>query len=224
VLAVITALVVWWPAGVAMIMLAALLVLLLRRRLRALVPLRFAEEEAWSDVAAVTEESIHGQDDVRTSLARPYVLRLFARRSSELLARGRRVWRLSGRVSVISSSVVRAAVIGTAVAGAYLLSTGRADAAAITAVWLLSLSFCATAEHLSRLIPELQIALGSWQRVEQLRGSKQEPVGGAQPYGGDIEIRGLTFRYADAEPASGQGSEQGAVLRDVSLTFHRGRS
>ena len=45
-----------------------------------------AEEEAWSDLAAVMEESIHGQDDVRTSLARPYVLRLYAQRASEVLA------------------------------------------------------------------------------------------------------------------------------------------
>ena len=58
-----------------------------------IAPARMAEEEAWSDLAAVMEESIHGQDDVRTSLARPYVLRLFAQRASEVLARGRRVWR-----------------------------------------------------------------------------------------------------------------------------------
>ena len=45
------------------------------------------EEEAWSDLAAVMEESIHGQDDVRTSLARPYVLRLYAQRASQVLAR-----------------------------------------------------------------------------------------------------------------------------------------
>ena len=45
-------------------------------------PARMGEEEAWSDLAAVMEESIHGQDDVRTSLARPYVLRLYARRAS----------------------------------------------------------------------------------------------------------------------------------------------
>lgn len=216
VLSVLTALIVWWPAGVAMIVLAGVLVLWLRRRLRALGPARLAEEEAWSDVAAVTEEAIHGQDDVRTSLARPYVLGLFARRASEVLARGRRVWRLTGEVSVIASTVVRAAVVGIAVVSAYLLSTGDADPAQLTAIWLLVLSFCATVEHLSRLIPELQTALGSWRRVELLRAASQEPVGGVAPVDGDLEVRGLTFRYAD--------DERTAVLRDVSLAFHRGRS
>ena len=61
-----------------------------------------AEEEAWSDLAAVMEESIHGQDDVRTSLARPYVLRLFARRASVVLERGRRVWFASARLTAIA--------------------------------------------------------------------------------------------------------------------------
>ena len=56
------------------------------------------------------EESIHGQDDVRTSLARPYVLRLYARRASEVLARGRRVWRLSARVTAIAAGVTRAGI------------------------------------------------------------------------------------------------------------------
>jgi ATP-binding cassette, subfamily B, bacterial len=216
VLSVLTALVVWWPAGVGMVVLSGVLVLLLRRRLRALGPARLAEEEAWSDVAAVTEEAIHGQDDVRTSLARPYVLGLFARRASEVLARGRKVWRLTGQVSVIASSVVRAAVVGIAVAAAYLLTTGNADPARLTAIWLLVLSFCATVEHLSRLVPELQQALGSWRRVELLRAAPQEPAGGAAPVDGDLEVRGLTFRYAD--------DERTAVLRDVSLAFHRGRS
>lgn len=230
VLSVLTAFVVWWPAGVGMLVISVVLVLWLRPRMRALGPARLAEEEAWSDVAAVTEEAIHGQDDVRTSLARPYVLGLFARRASEVLARGRRVWRLTAEVSVIASAVVRAAVIGIAVAGAYLLATRDADPARLTAIWLLVLSFCATVEHLSRLIPELQTALGSWRRVEMLRAAEQEPAGGVTPVDGDLEVRGLTFRYDDdgsAHPSGAahpSGPDRAAVLRDVTLTFRRGRS
>jgi ATP-binding cassette subfamily B protein len=227
VLSILTALVVWWPAGVGMLVISGILAWWLRPRLRALGPARLAEEEAWSDVAAVTEEAIYGQDDVRTSLARPYVLGLFARRASEVLARGRRVWRLTAEVSTIAATVVRAAVVGVAVAAAYLLTTGDADPARLTAIWLLALSFCATVEHLSRLIPELQTALGSWRRVELLRAAPQEPVGGLAPVDGDLEVRRLTFRYADDEPAAngaGPGANRPAVLRDVTLTFQRGRS
>jgi ABC-type multidrug transport system fused ATPase/permease subunit len=227
ILSVLTALVIWWPAGVGMVVLTALLVPLLRRRIRALDPARVAEEEAWSDVAAVTEEAIHGQDDVRTSLARPYVLGLFARRASEVLARGRRVWRLTAEVSTIASALTRTAVMGVAIAGAYLLATGGAGAARLTAVWLLVLSFAGTMEHLSRLIPELQTTLGSWRRVQMLRESPQEPQGGAAPIDGDLEVRGLTFQYADDERTAASAPptrRPPAVLRDVNLTFRRGRS
>src|SRR6266511_3616867 len=92
VLSIVIACVVWWPAGLAMLVLAALLAVGLSGPTRKISPARMGEEEAWSDLAAVMEESIHGQDDVRTSLARPYVLRLYARRASRVLARGRVVW------------------------------------------------------------------------------------------------------------------------------------
>ncbi len=46
-LAMITATVVWWPAGIGMLLLSGLLVLLLRRRVRELGPGRVGEEEAW---------------------------------------------------------------------------------------------------------------------------------------------------------------------------------
>jgi ABC-type multidrug transport system fused ATPase/permease subunit len=217
----ITATVIWWPAGIGMLVLAILLWLAIRGRLRALGPARVAEEEAWSDVAAVTEEAIHGQDDVRTSLARPYVLGLFARRSSELLARGRVVWRLTAQVSSTASAVAGLAVAGVAGAGAYLLSTGKSDPARLTAVWLLALAFTGTIAHLSRMIPELQLALGSWRRVQMLRESRQEPAGGVAPVDGDLQVRGLTFRYADDDRTA---ADLPPTLRDVNLTFQRGRS
>src|SRR5260370_6390650 len=98
VLAIAVALAVWWPAGLTMLALALLLAVRLSGPIRRIAPARMAEEEAWSDLAAVMEEAVHGQDDVRTSLARPYVLRLFAQRASRVLARGRRGWAASARV------------------------------------------------------------------------------------------------------------------------------
>jgi ABC-type multidrug transport system fused ATPase/permease subunit len=107
-LSVGTAILVWWLAGLAMLVLACLLVAALNAPTRRIGPVRIAEEEAWSNLAAVMEEAIHGQDDVRTSLARPYVLRLFAQRASQVLLRGRRVWSMSARVSSVAAGVMRA--------------------------------------------------------------------------------------------------------------------
>ncbi|QLQ39835.1 ABC transporter ATP-binding protein [Micromonospora robiginosa] len=218
VLATVSALVVWWPAGVGMVLLTAVLAVALRRPTARIAPARMAEEEAWSDLAAVMEEAVHGQDDVRTSLARPYVLRLYARRAAEVIARCGRVFRLSARVTAVAAGGVRVGIVGVVLAGAWALATGRVDAARLTAVWLLAIAFGATVEHIARWVPHLQQAFGAWARVQLLAGSRQEPVGGVAPVDGDLTVRGLTFRY----PAA--GDERGPALRDVRLDFTRGRS
>ncbi|MGW3783125.1 ATP-binding cassette domain-containing protein [Micromonospora chokoriensis] len=215
-LSMVVALVVWWPAGVAMLLLTVVLAVSLRRPTARIGPARMAEEEAWSDLAAVMEEAVHGQDDVRTSLARPYVLRLYARRAAAVLSRGRLVWVLSAKVASAATATIRAGIGVVVLGGAWALATGRVDAARLTAIWLLALAFGATAEHVSRMVPEIQEALGAWARVQLLQRARQEPVGGASPTEGDLRIEDLTFRY--------QEGGRGAALRGLSLTFARGRS
>ncbi|MBM7493031.1 ABC-type multidrug transport system fused ATPase/permease subunit [Micromonospora luteifusca] len=220
VLSVAVALFVWWPAGIAMLLLTVALAVGLRRPTARIVPARMAEEEAWSDLAAVMEEAVHGQDDVRTSLARPYVLRLYARRAAAVLSRGKRVWVMSAQVTTIAAATIRGGIGAVVLGGAWALVNGQIDAARLTAVWLLALAFGATVEHVSRMVPELQYALGAWGRVLLLEDARQEPTGGASPTDGDLRIRDLTFDYQVSGPESGRGH----ALRGVSLTFARGRS
>ncbi|MBT8228592.1 MAG: ABC transporter ATP-binding protein [Dactylosporangium sp.] len=245
-LSVLAALLVWWPAGLGMLVLTAVTVAGLNQRTRRISPARMREEEAWSDLAAVMEEAIHGQDDVRTTLARPYVLRLFARRASTVLARGRVVWRMASRVTAIASAVSRVGIAAVVLGGIWAMATGRVDGAGLTAVWLLAIAFGGTVEHISRLIPELQYALGAWGRIQLLAASHTEPVGGRPAVEADLIIRGLSFRYrvrdaeadqdsggddraSDDRASDGRGSDDRApddrapVLSDVTLTFHRGR-
>src|SRR5919112_6504092 len=68
-LSVVTAFFVWWPAGVGMLAVCGLLYLTMNKPIQRISPARISEEEAWSDLAAVMEESVHGQDDVPTILA-----------------------------------------------------------------------------------------------------------------------------------------------------------
>ncbi|MFC8617460.1 ATP-binding cassette domain-containing protein [Micromonospora purpureochromogenes] len=218
-LATVSALFVWWPAGVGMLLLTALLGVMLRRPTARIAPARMAEEEAWSDLAAVMEEAVHGQDDVRTSLARPYVLRLYAGRAAEVLARGRRVFLMSARVTTIAAGAIRAGIAAVVLGGAWALATGRIDGARLTAIWLLAIAFGATVEHIARWVPHLQYALGAWARVQLLSDARQEPAGGTAPAEGDLSVRGLTFQYPDT--ADG---ERGPALRDIRLSFARGRS
>jgi ATP-binding cassette, subfamily B, bacterial len=225
---IIAAFVVWWPAGLGMLLVTTVLAVALRKPTARITPARMGEEEAWSDLAAVMEESVHGQDDVRTSLARPYVLRLYAQRAREVLARGRRVWTLSSRVTASAAAVMRVGIAAVVLGGVAALVAGRIDAARLTAIWLLVLAFGAMVEHVSRMVPELQYALGAWNRVQLLREAKQEPVGGREPLDGDLTVRDLTFRYANRNSRSvaegGDGGERRPALRDVTLTFARGRS
>ncbi|MGI5522841.1 ATP-binding cassette domain-containing protein [Micromonospora sp. CA-259024] len=219
-LSMVVALAVWWPAGIAMLLLTVVLAAGLRKPTARIGPARMAEEEAWSDLAAVMEEAVHGQDDVRTSLARPYVLRLYARRAAAVLSRGHLVWVLSARVATAATATIRAGIGVVVLGGAWAFATDRVDAARLTAIWLLALAFGATAEHVSRMVPEIQEALGAWARVQLLQKARQEPVGGASPTDGDLRIRDLTFGYQVSGPESGRG----AALRGLSLTFARGRS
>src|SRR5262245_11015751 len=218
VMSILTALFVWWPAGLGMLVLGLSLVVSLRRRIQAIGPTRISEEEAWSDLAAVMEESIHGQDDVRTSLAAPYVRRLYAQRAAEVLRRGRLVWHSSSRITMGAGAITRTLIAVLVVAGAWALLTGHIDGARLTAVWLLALGFGGTLEHVTRMVPELQNALGAWSRVQLLRAVPQEPAGGSDPVDGDLVVRDLTFRYGESD------SGRPPALKDVSLTFARGRS
>jgi ATP-binding cassette, subfamily B, bacterial len=54
--------------------------------------------------------------------------------------------------------------------------------------------------------------------VQLLRDVPQEPVGGDEPINGDLTVRDLTFRYGESD------NGRPPALRDVNLTFARGRS
>ncbi|MGA5299051.1 ATP-binding cassette domain-containing protein [Nucisporomicrobium flavum] len=218
VLSVVTAFFAWWPAALGMVLVSVLLVAVMNKPIQRISPARISEEEAWSDLAAVMEEAIHGQDDVRTSLAAPYVRRLYAQRAREVLRRGRLVWRMSSRITMGAGAITRTLIAVLVVGGAWALAAGHIDGARLTAVWLLALGFGGTLEHVTRMVPELQNALGAWSRVQLLRGVEQEPAGGQPPSDGDLVVRDLTFRYGESDSA------RPAALRGVSLTFRRGRS
>ncbi|ABP53824.1 ATP-binding cassette domain-containing protein [Salinispora tropica] len=217
-LSAVVALGVWWPGGLTMLLLAGALVVVLRGPTARIVPARMAEEAAWSDLAAVMEEAVHGQDDVRTSLAQPYVLRLWATRAAAVLSRARPVWRMSARVTTTAVGVTSVGIAAVVLVGAWALASGRVDGARLTAVWLLAIAFGVTIEHVSQLVPEIQFALGAWGRVRLLADCPQERVGGLAPVDGDLTVRGLTFQYPVADGA------RGPALRDIHLTFIRGRS
>ncbi len=69
------------------------------------------------------------------------------------------------------------------------------------------------------MVPELQNALGAWSRVQLLqRRRRRSPPRACRRVDGDLVVRDLTFRYGETD------NGRPPALRDVSLTFARGRS
>src|SRR6266540_3758453 len=102
---------------------------------------------------------------------------------------------MSARVTTIASGVIHAGIAAVVLGGVWALATDRIDSARLTATWLLALAFGGTVEQVSRMVPQLQYALGAWGRVQLLAAARQEPSGGAAPTDGDLAVRGLSFSY-----------------------------
>ena len=77
----------WWPAWIAFPLVALLVVALVRPLTPLLARRKLDEEAAWSEHAALLEEAVAGRDDVRSSLGQPHVVREYATRSRDVLAR-----------------------------------------------------------------------------------------------------------------------------------------
>lgn len=104
-LGVVAAFLVWAPAGAMFLLTDGAFVVLVRPKGRRVKAARVREEEAWSDLAAILEEGVYGQDDIRTSLGQPYILKTYAAQSAEVLRRGREVWDLSARLAAEQGEV-----------------------------------------------------------------------------------------------------------------------
>ncbi len=79
---------------------------------------------------------------------------------------------MSARVTTVASAATRLGIAGVVLGGVWALATGRIDGARLTGVWLLALAFGGTVEQVSRMVPELQYALGAWGRVQLLQGGQ----------------------------------------------------
>ena len=209
------------PPGSSWSCWACLLVVSLAGPLQRIAPARMREEEAWSDLAAVMEEAIHGQDDVRTSLARPMCCGSTRGAQARCMRRGALVWTASARISAIAAGAVRGGIALLVVGGALALATGRIDGARLTAVWLLALAYGATVEMISRMVSELQYAPGGVATrpaaARRAAGAGGRPRGPATP----------TLSSAGSPsptPTPWTRGRYRAALRNVRLTFRRGRS
>ncbi|WP_285105244.1 ABC transporter ATP-binding protein [Promicromonospora sp. MEB111] len=206
---------VWWPAWVAFPLVAAAVLVFARRSARPLRDLSRRSSEAGSEHMAQFEEAVAARDDLRTAQGQRYVLRRYA----ELAARQIRLredWSVAfSRVRLRTELPLDALVGAVLVGGVWAVSGGALDVARLVTLWLLVTGFVGRVDVLGRLLPRVEEAIGTFQRVRDLLDTPQEPAGGApfpgSPGGVEVELRDLTFAYGD-----------GFALGPLSLTVPAG--
>ena len=187
----------WWPAFVGFPLVAALAWLAVRRRAPEVARLKVLEEVAWSEHSSHLEESVAGRDDVRTSLGQPHVVRQYALRARDLLARVRATSRVAAGLAARAGLVLHAMLAALVVAGVALVTGGELGVDALFTLWLLVAAFVGQLAVVSNHLPEIQEGLGALTRIRQLLGAPQEPAGGrpVPPGPARVELRGLSVGY-----------------------------
>ncbi|WP_224386711.1 ABC transporter ATP-binding protein [Pseudonocardia sp. ICBG1293] len=188
---------VFWPAFVVFPLVAAVVVGVARPLTPQIARAKVAEETAWSDHAAQLEESIAGQDDVRTSLGQPHVVAGFARRAATVVARTHEVCRIATRLGLRTGAVAHALLGALALGGVWLVAGDPGGIAALVTLWLLATAFVGQVDAIVDRMPDIQAGLGALTRVSSLLETEREPEGGRPlpPGPAPVELRGLTAGY-----------------------------
>jgi ATP-binding cassette, subfamily B, bacterial len=195
---------VWWPAWFAFPLVAAAVLMFARRSARPLRALSRRSAEAVSDHMAQFEEAVTARDDLRTAHGQRYALRRYAELAARQI-RLREEWSMAfSRVRLRTELPLDALVGAVLVGGVWAVTGGTLDVARLVTLWLLVTGFVGRVDVLGRLLPRVEEAIGTFQRVRELLAAPQEPDGGA-PFPGptgsgrsngvDIELRDLTFAY-----------------------------
>jgi len=203
----------FWPAWIAFPLVAVLTVAVARPLTARIARCTVAEEEAWSEHAAQLEEAVAGQDDIRTSLGQPHVVRGYAARAAVVMARVKATRAATTKVGIRTGLVTHGLLGAVLLGGVWLVVGDAAGVAGLVALWLLASAFVAQVDEIANQMPEIQAGLGAITRVSTLLTADREPTGGDPVPSGplSVSLTGLTAGYAD-----------GFRLGGVSLTVAAG--
>lgn len=189
----------WWPAWIAFPLVAAVVLALARRGSAPLAGYQRETEEAVSDHVSQLEEAVAARDDLRTSLGQAFVLRRYAELAARILHLRDRNSEAFSAVRLRTELPLDVLVAAVVVGGAWAVTGGSLDVARLVTLWVLVTGFTGRIDMLGGMLPSLEQAIGTFQRVRSLRDAAREPTGGiAFPGAGaaaDVELRGLTFTY-----------------------------
>ncbi|WP_409482913.1 ATP-binding cassette domain-containing protein [Arsenicicoccus dermatophilus] len=206
----------WWPSVLLFPVFAGAAVLSVRGLLGEIARRKVLEEAAWTDHAAMLEEGIAGQDDLRTSLGQPFAVRRLAGLSAEVHRRFHEVLVLERAVTLRTGLVLHSLLAVVAVVGVVLVSGHRLSVPQLVTLFMITATFVGYVGRVADQLPDLQAGLGAVLRLRQLMAVEPEPVGGGSLPDGPV---GLEFRRASFAYAEGA-----FALRDVDLTVPAGQT
>ena len=207
-----------WRAGAVMTAFAVVAMLLLNALRDVAVPYWAASRQASADLMGFLEERLAGTEDIRANGATAYMMRRLHEWNRAVFRTRVKAWTVG---SLSYSSTEFLLILGMAVAlgiGAYLYQDGAITLGAVYLLFGYTALLQRPLQQLTRQMQDLQQALASLVRVNDLlaeRSAIEEPTEPAAilPDGPlAVEIEGVTFGYRPDEP----------VLRDVSCTLRPG--
>ena len=206
-----------WRAGLALTVFATLSLLILSMLRNLTVAHWKATRQASAETYGFLEERLSGREDIRTSAARPYVIRRF----SEFM----RVWfRKELRASVMTSIVLNTTwfmfAIGRVVAlgvGAYLFLGDLITIGTVFLIFHYTNLLQRPIEVFTNQLDAFQKATAGLFRILELFNTQRAVVDGPgsepQPGAPAVKFEDVSFAYNEGEP----------VLRDLSFELHPGK-
>ena len=209
-----------WRIGGAMSLFAVIALLVLYRVSNVAVPHWNAARQASADMFGFLEERLAGTEDIRSSGAKPYVMRSFF----ELMrARWKKEMKAGLMVNLIVNSSMLLFTVGNALAfavGAYLYLSGEITIGTVFLIFQYSNLLFMPIERISQQMGDLQKAGAGISRIQQLRviqskiDYRDDATGLLLPDGPlSVEFEQTTFGYNADDP----------VLKDVAFQLKPGK-
>jgi len=172
----------------------------------------------WRDISEILQETISGFRVVKAFGMEGFETRRFRRAASRLLNVNMRITRTTAVLPPLMEAVGGLALVGALFYGSYSIKEGHLTTGAFVAFLTALFAMYTPIKRLSRVNATLQAALAAGSRVFEVLDRRDEvpEKDGAvvlPRMRGEIEYRGVGFRYADGH---------GAILRKVSFTARPG--
>lgn len=208
-----------WLIGLCYLPLVAASVLLLRKLVGAAIPAAAEQRAATARVLGYLEERLGGLEDIRANGASGQLRLEFWRQAARLLSAVRRAARLSVRWPAAAQGLASLALVLALLAGAALYLAGQLS---LGGAYLFVAYASMLGGPLMTIVSQfrkLEDTLGALHRISQLFDTRSAVLDGPRRLPGrppgrgvSLELEGVSFRYAAAEPA----------LRQVSVTVEAG--